>query len=95
MSVRLKLALTVVAMKDLDLGAMMSGAQDAESMMADARRALDGKDREEIVAWAKETRLNPLSGLAAHRDNPLVAQTWEVAKQYGAAAAANLVKLLR
>ena len=46
-------ALTVVAMKDLDLGAMMSGAQDAESMMADARRALDGKDREEIVAWAK------------------------------------------
>ena len=48
-----------------------------------------------VVAWAKGTRLNPLSGLGAHRDHPLVAQTWDIAKQYGAAAAANLVKLLQ
>jgi len=48
-----------------------------------------------VVAWAKGTRLNPLSGLGAHRDHPLVAQTWDVVKQYGAAAAGNLVKLLQ
>lgn len=48
-----------------------------------------------VVAWAKGTRLNPLSGLGAHRDNPLVAQTWDDFKRYGAAAAGNLVKLLQ
>lgn len=48
-----------------------------------------------VVAWAKGTRLNPMSGLGAHRDHPRVAQTWGDIKQYGAAAAANLVKLLR
>jgi hypothetical protein len=48
-----------------------------------------------VVAWAKDTRLNPLSGLGAHRDHPRVAQTWSDVKQYGAAAAANLVKLLQ
>ena len=47
-----------------------------------------------VVAWAKGTRLNPLSGLSAHRDHPLVAQTWDIVKQYGPAAAGNLVKLL-
>ena len=48
-----------------------------------------------VVAWAKGTRLNPMSGLGALRDDPRVAQTWADVKQYGAAAAANLVKLLQ
>ena len=29
-----------------------------------------------VVALAKSTRLNPISGLAAHREHPLAAQTW-------------------
>lgn len=48
-----------------------------------------------VVAWAKGTRLNPLSGLGAHRDNPLVAQTWDDFKRYGPAAAGNLARLLQ
>lgn len=48
-----------------------------------------------VVAWAKSTRLNPIAGLGAHRDHPLVAQTWSDLKQYGAAAVGNLVKLLQ
>ncbi|MEO6746134.1 MAG: hypothetical protein ABIN08_16775 [Caldimonas sp.] len=48
-----------------------------------------------VVNWAKGTRLNPMSGLSAHREHPLVAQTWGDLKQYGAAAAANVVKLLK
>lgn len=47
-----------------------------------------------VAAWAKGTRLNPMSGLGAHREHPVVAQTWSELKQYGAAAAGNLVKLL-
>jgi hypothetical protein len=47
-----------------------------------------------VAAWAKATRLNPLAGLGAHRDHPQVVQTREVIKQFGAAAAGNLVKLL-
>lgn len=48
-----------------------------------------------VVAWAQGTRLNPMSGLAAYRDHPLVVQAWGDIKQYGAAGAANLVKLLQ
>ena len=48
-----------------------------------------------VAAWAKSTRLNPMSGLGAHREHPLVAQTWGELKQYGAAAATNLVRLLQ
>jgi hypothetical protein len=48
-----------------------------------------------VEAWAKATRLNPMSGLGAHREHPLVAKTWGELKQYGAAAAGNLVKLLQ
>ncbi len=48
-----------------------------------------------VEAWAKGTRLNPMSGLKAHRDHALVTQTWADIKQYGAAAGANLVKLLQ
>lgn len=52
-------------------------------------------DHPAVAAWAKGTRLNPMSGLRAHREHPLVAQTWGELKQYGASAAANLVCLLR
>jgi hypothetical protein len=48
-----------------------------------------------VVAWSKSTRLNPMSGLGAHRHHPLVAQTSADLRQYGAAAAGNLVKLLQ
>jgi len=48
-----------------------------------------------VVAWAKGTRLSPMSGLGAHRDHPLVVQAWGELKQYGGAAAGNLVKLLQ
>ncbi len=48
-----------------------------------------------VVAWAKGTRLNPMSGLGAHREHPLVAQTWSDLQQYGAAAAGDIVKLLQ
>lgn len=48
-----------------------------------------------VVAWAKATRLNPLSGLGTHREHPLVTQTWSDIKQFGGAAAANLGRLLR
>jgi hypothetical protein len=48
-----------------------------------------------MEAWAKATRLNPMSRLGEHREHPLVARTWGEVKQYGAAAAANLVKLLQ
>lgn len=47
-----------------------------------------------VAAWAKGTRLNPMSGLGAHREDPLVAQTLGELKQYGAAAVGNLVRLL-
>ncbi len=47
-----------------------------------------------VAAWAKDTRLNPMSGLGAHREHPLVAQTWAELKQYGATAAGNLTRLL-
>lgn len=48
-----------------------------------------------VVAWAKGSRLNPLSGLGAHREHPRVVQTWEQLKQHGAAAAARLAQLLQ
>lgn len=48
-----------------------------------------------VAAWAKGTRLNPMSGLGSHREHPLVAQTWNDLKQYGTAAAGNLTKLLQ
>jgi hypothetical protein len=47
-----------------------------------------------VAAWAKGTRLNPMSGLGAHREHPLVVQTWAALRQLGAAAAGNLSRLL-
>lgn len=49
-------ALMVIAMKDLNIGAMMAGTQDGDTMVADMRRSLDGKSREEILTWANEIR---------------------------------------
>jgi hypothetical protein len=48
-----------------------------------------------IYAWAQTTRLNPLAGLGAYREHPLVAQAKEEIKRYGAAAGTNLVALLQ
>lgn len=47
-----------------------------------------------LAAWAKASRLNPLGGIGMHREHPVVAQTREVIRQFGAAAGGNLVKLL-
>ena len=44
--------------------------------------------------WVNASRLNPMSGLGAYRDLPQVQQTRDIIKQFGAAAAGNLVKLL-
>ena len=49
----------------------------------------------DVAAWAKVTRLNPMSGLGAHLEHPLVVQTWGDLKRYGPAAAGNLAKLLQ
>jgi hypothetical protein len=46
------------------------------------------------ATWAKGSRLNPVSGVAAHRDDPRVIEARERIKRHGAAAAANLPKLL-
>ena len=48
-----------------------------------------------LAAWARGTRLNPLGGIGQHRDAPGVAETRERVKRCGAAAAANLAKLLK
>lgn len=47
-----------------------------------------------LANWAKETRLNPLGAIARHRDHPSVIDGRERIKRHGAAAAANLVRLL-
>ncbi len=46
-----------------------------------------------LHAWARRTRLNPVSGLAAHRDHPQVMATRERLKKAGAAAVANAARL--
>jgi len=48
----------------------------------------------ELVSWAKATRLNPLSGIALHGDDPSVIDAAERIKRFGAAAASNLAKIL-
>jgi len=48
-----------------------------------------------LASWAKDTRLNPLGAIARHRDAPIVVEARERIKRFGAAAASNLVKLLR
>jgi hypothetical protein len=46
-----------------------------------------------LGGWIRSTRLNPMSGLAAHRDDPRVIEARERIKRFGAAAVANLQKL--
>ena len=48
-----------------------------------------------LASWARDTRLNPLGGMALHRDAPSVMEARDRIKRFGAAAATNLVKLLR
>lgn len=47
-----------------------------------------------LASWSKSTRLNPTSGIVAHRDDPRVIDARARIKRFGAAAAANLWKLL-
>lgn len=47
-----------------------------------------------LAAWSKTTRLNPTSGIAAHRDDPRVVAAREGLKRFGASAVANLQRLL-
>jgi hypothetical protein len=47
-----------------------------------------------LATWARDTRLNPLSGIGDVRSHPTVAEARERIKRFGAAAAGNLVKLL-
>ena len=48
-----------------------------------------------LASWAKDTRLNPLGGIALYGDAPNVIDARARIKRFGAAAASNLVKLLR
>ena len=50
--------------------------------------------RPRVAWWAKATRLNALSGIALHGDDPSVIDARERIKRFGAAAASNLVKFL-
>jgi hypothetical protein len=47
-----------------------------------------------LASWARSSRLNPFSGIAAHQNDPRVIDARERIKRFGAAAAANLQKLL-
>jgi hypothetical protein len=48
-----------------------------------------------LANWAKDTRLNPLAGIALHRDAPSVIDARDRIKRVRAAAVSNLVKLLK
>ena len=60
------------------------------SMVGERTRAT----HEALARWTKATRLNPASGLSAHRDDPRVNEARERIKRAGPAAAANLQKLV-
>jgi hypothetical protein len=47
-----------------------------------------------LAGWSKSTRLNPVSGIASHRDDPRVVDARERIKRFGPAAAQNLPKLV-
>jgi hypothetical protein len=47
-----------------------------------------------LAAWTKGTRLNPVSGIGSHRDDPRVIDARERIKRFGAGAVVNLQKLL-
>jgi hypothetical protein len=45
-------------------------------------------------SWNKTSRLNPVSGIASHKDDPRVIAAREHIKRFGLPAAMNLQKLL-
>jgi hypothetical protein len=47
-----------------------------------------------LAGWIKSSRLNLVSGIGPHRDDPRVVDARERIKRFGAAAAANLPKLI-
>ena len=47
-----------------------------------------------LASWNKASRLNPVSGMASHRDDPRVVASRERIKRFGLPAAMNLQKLL-
>lgn len=47
-----------------------------------------------LAGWIKATRLNPTSGIGSHLGDPRVVEARERIKRFGAAAAANLTKLV-
>jgi hypothetical protein len=47
-----------------------------------------------VASWAKASRLNPLGGIAEHKDDPRVVASRDRLKRFGAAATTNLQKLL-
>ena len=47
-----------------------------------------------VTRWTKASRLNPVSGTAAHKDDPRVIASRERVKRFGFPAAMNLQKLL-
>lgn len=57
-----------------------------------AERAWSGHPA--VAAWARGTRLNPLAGLAQHREHPIVVNARERLKQIGPLAAENARRLL-
>jgi hypothetical protein len=50
--------------------------------------------RPTLAAWNKASRLHPMSGIAAHRSDPLVIASRERIKKFGFPAAMNMQKLL-
>jgi hypothetical protein len=47
-----------------------------------------------VASWNKASRLNPVSGVASHKDDPRVVASRERIKRFGLAAAMNLQKLV-
>lgn len=60
------------------------------TMTGDRMRAANPK----LAAWNKTTRLNPVSGVFAYRDEPRVAEARARISQHGAAAVARLQQLI-
>lgn len=48
-----------------------------------------------VAAWIKSTRLNPMSGMAAHREDPRVVDGRARIKRFALSAAQNLTKLVQ
>jgi hypothetical protein len=47
-----------------------------------------------LASWNKASRLNPLSGIASHKEDPRVIASGEGLKRFGLPAATNIRKLL-